>query len=62
MSGVDLDAVARWMSEQGLGEGPLQDVSAVTGGTQNVMLRFTRSGGPTCCDAARGTCAPAATA
>lgn len=44
MSGVDLDAVARWMSEQGLGEGPLQDVSAVTGGTQNVMLRFTRSG------------------
>lgn len=41
-----LDAVARWMSEQGLGEGPLQDVAAVTGGTQNVMLRFTRSGRP----------------
>ena len=35
-----------WMSEQGLGEGPLEDVSAVTGGTQNVMLRFTRSGRP----------------
>ena len=35
-----------WMSEQGLGDGPLQDVSAVTGGTQNVMLRFTRSGRP----------------
>jgi len=32
------------MSEQGLGEGPLEDVSAVTGGTQNVMLRFSRSG------------------
>ncbi|RUP07283.1 MAG: phosphotransferase family protein [Mycobacterium sp.] len=44
MNGVDLDAVARWMSGQGLGEGPLQDVTAVTGGTQNVMLRFTRSG------------------
>ncbi|OBJ60359.1 phosphotransferase family protein [Mycobacterium asiaticum] len=43
---VDLDAVARWMSEQGLGEGPLQDVAAVTGGTQNVMMRFTRSGRP----------------
>jgi aminoglycoside phosphotransferase (APT) family kinase protein len=41
---VDLQAVADWMSEQGLGEGPLDDVSAVTGGTQNVMLRFNRSG------------------
>jgi aminoglycoside phosphotransferase (APT) family kinase protein len=41
-----LEAVARWMSTQGLGEGPLQDVSAVTGGTQNIMLRFTRSGRP----------------
>jgi aminoglycoside phosphotransferase (APT) family kinase protein len=41
---VDLDAVADWMSEQRLGEGPLDDVSAVTGGTQNVMLRFSRSG------------------
>jgi aminoglycoside phosphotransferase (APT) family kinase protein len=41
---VDLKAVADWMSEQGLGEGPLHDVSAVTGGTQNVMLRFNRSG------------------
>ncbi|BBZ42142.1 phosphotransferase family protein [Mycobacterium conspicuum] len=44
MEPVDLKAVADWMSEQGLGEGPLEDVSAVTGGTQNVMLRFTRSG------------------
>jgi aminoglycoside phosphotransferase (APT) family kinase protein len=41
---VDLKAVADWMTEQGLGEGPLADVSAVTGGTQNVMLRFSRSG------------------
>jgi aminoglycoside phosphotransferase (APT) family kinase protein len=41
---VDLKAVADWMSEQGFGEGPLEDVSAVTGGTQNVMLRFSRSG------------------
>jgi len=43
---VDLAAVAKWMSEQGLGEGPLQDVAGVTGGTQNIMLRFTRSGRP----------------
>ncbi|HPZ96463.1 MAG TPA: phosphotransferase family protein, partial [Mycobacterium sp.] len=32
------------MSAQGLGEGPLQDVAEITGGTQNIMLRFTRSG------------------
>ena len=44
MDEVDLKAVADWMSEQGLGDGPLDDVSAVTGGTQNVMLRFNRSG------------------
>src|ERR1700751_2105985 len=37
---MDLGAGAEWMSRQGLGEGPLDDVSAVTGGTQNVMLRF----------------------
>jgi aminoglycoside phosphotransferase (APT) family kinase protein len=44
VNAVDLKAVADWMSEQGLGEGPLDHVSAVTGGTQNVMLRFNRSG------------------
>jgi aminoglycoside phosphotransferase (APT) family kinase protein len=43
---VDLDVVAEWMSQQGLGEGPLEDVSDITGGTQNVMLRFTRAGRP----------------
>jgi aminoglycoside phosphotransferase (APT) family kinase protein len=39
-----LDAVAEWMSHQGLGDGPLEDVSRLSGGTQNIMLRFTRSG------------------
>ncbi|MGH3555582.1 MAG: phosphotransferase, partial [Mycobacterium sp.] len=34
------------MSQQGLGEGPLDDVSGITGGTQNIMLRFSRSGRP----------------
>ncbi|HTX94369.1 MAG TPA: phosphotransferase family protein [Mycobacterium sp.] len=42
----DLKAVAEWMSEQGLGEGPLENVYDVTGGTQNVMLRFTRASRP----------------
>ena len=46
MEHVDLNAVAEWMSQQGLGQGPLADVSDVTGGTQNVMLRFTRAGRP----------------
>jgi aminoglycoside phosphotransferase (APT) family kinase protein len=34
------------MSRQGLGEGPLEDVREISGGTQNIMLRFTRSGRP----------------
>ncbi|MGF2950929.1 phosphotransferase family protein [Mycobacterium sp. THU-M116] len=34
------------MTGRGLGEGPLEDASAITGGTQNVMLRFTRAGRP----------------
>ncbi|WP_046322504.1 phosphotransferase family protein, partial [Mycobacterium sp. UM_Kg1] len=32
------------MSAQGLGEGPLDDITELSGGTQNVMLRFTRAG------------------
>ena len=43
---VDLKAVADWMSLQGLGDGPIEEVSSVTGGTQNIMLRFTRAGRP----------------
>jgi aminoglycoside phosphotransferase (APT) family kinase protein len=42
----NLKAIAEWMSQQGLGEGPLDDVSEISGGTQNIMLRFTRSGRP----------------
>jgi aminoglycoside phosphotransferase (APT) family kinase protein len=41
---VDLTAIAEWMSRQGLGEGPLEDVREISGGTQNIMLRFTQSG------------------
>jgi aminoglycoside phosphotransferase (APT) family kinase protein len=39
----DLTQVAAWMSRQGLGEGPIDNVAAILGGTQNIMLRFTRS-------------------
>ena len=40
----DVSQVAAWMSQQGLGEGPIENVAEITGGTQNIMLRFTRSG------------------
>jgi aminoglycoside phosphotransferase (APT) family kinase protein len=41
---LELSGVAAWMSREGLGDGPIGDVSAILGGTQNVMLRFTQSG------------------
>jgi aminoglycoside phosphotransferase (APT) family kinase protein len=34
------------MSQRWLGNGPLENVSRISGGTQNIMLRFTRSGRP----------------
>lgn len=39
---VDLDRVASWMEERGLGSGPITDVELIAGGTQNVLLRFNR--------------------
>lgn len=41
---VRLQALLAWMDEQRLGEGPLTDVASLSGGTQNLLLRFTRSG------------------
>ncbi len=40
----DPEVIAAWMTQQGLGEGPLEDVAEIGGGTQNVLLRFRRSG------------------
>jgi aminoglycoside phosphotransferase (APT) family kinase protein len=42
--GVDLDRLRQWMDERGLGAGPLADVAELTGGTQNILVRFVRSG------------------
>jgi aminoglycoside phosphotransferase (APT) family kinase protein len=42
----DPNAIAAWMTEQGLGDGPLEDIGDIGGGTQNVLLRFSRSGRP----------------
>jgi aminoglycoside phosphotransferase (APT) family kinase protein len=43
-TGVDLGIVAAWMDEQGFAAGPIEGVHHLSGGTQNVMLRFTRGG------------------
>lgn len=44
VAGVSLTALAEWMNGQGLGSGPLENVQQLAGGTQNVLLRFTRGG------------------
>jgi aminoglycoside phosphotransferase (APT) family kinase protein len=43
-AGVDLAAVAAWMDGQGLGSGPLDDTVLLAGGTQNILLKFSRAG------------------
>lgn len=44
VAGVDLVVLAGWMDGQGLGSGPIEQVRELAGGTQNVLLRFTRAG------------------
>jgi aminoglycoside phosphotransferase (APT) family kinase protein len=39
---VDLSALAAWMCEQGLGDGSIDSVKPLSGGSQNVMLRLDR--------------------
>jgi aminoglycoside phosphotransferase (APT) family kinase protein len=41
---IDLVALARWMDGRGLGSGPIEHVTPLGGGTQNVLLRFSRGG------------------
>lgn len=43
---IDLDALARWMDAKALGDGPLENAETLGGGTQNILLRFERSGRP----------------
>ena len=42
--GVDMMVLDAWMDEQGLAEGAITNVSALTGGTQNILLQFERGG------------------
>lgn len=41
-AGVDLDALLGWMDRNALGSGPVASVVQLTGGTQNILLRFRR--------------------
>jgi len=41
---VDFDLLASWMDGESLPAGPITDVEALGGGTQNVLLRFARGG------------------
>jgi len=41
---VDLATLVKWMDGQGLGSGPIENVSRLAGGTQNILLRFSRAG------------------
>ncbi|MGI8664361.1 MAG: phosphotransferase family protein [Acidimicrobiales bacterium] len=43
VSGVDVAALAAWMDGLGLGVGPLTELELITGGTQNILLRFLRA-------------------
>ena len=41
---ADPERLLGWMDSQGLGEGPLENVQTLTGGTQNLLLKFERAG------------------
>ena len=41
---VDLERLADWMDGQGLPGGAIEDAALLAGGTQNILLRFTRGG------------------
>jgi aminoglycoside phosphotransferase (APT) family kinase protein len=40
---VDVEALAGWMDGQGLGRGAIHEMTALSGGTQNIMLKFMRA-------------------
>lgn len=41
--GVDIEALTEWMDRERLGNGAIYDMHLLSGGTQNVMLAFSRS-------------------
>jgi aminoglycoside phosphotransferase (APT) family kinase protein len=43
MDGVDLGALTGWMDRNRIDSGPIRDARLLAGGTQNILLRFSRS-------------------
>jgi aminoglycoside phosphotransferase (APT) family kinase protein len=43
-SPIDIESLAAWMDQRGLGSGRIISVRPLAGGTQNIILRFTRDG------------------
>ncbi|WP_067679532.1 phosphotransferase family protein [Nocardia miyunensis] len=41
---VDVAALTAWLDRDEVGTGPITDVCALTGGTQNILVRFSRDG------------------
>lgn len=41
---LNLEGLRRWMDGESLGSGPIADLVRLTGGTQNLLYRFSRSG------------------
>ncbi len=41
---VDFDRLGQWMDGEGLERGPITDIQQLTGGSQNVLVRFRRGG------------------
>lgn len=41
---INLEALANWMTEQGLGEGAIENSRLLAGGTQNYLLHYERDG------------------
>jgi len=43
--GIDLARLAEWLDAAGVGNGPIHDAVRLAGGTQNILIRFTRGHG-----------------
>ena len=44
IAGVDLAILDAWMDDQGLPAGEISSLEELTGGTQNILLKFSRGG------------------
>jgi len=44
VQGVDLGRLTDWMDDQAIAAGPISDIDVLTGGTQNILIRFARGG------------------